>query len=112
MCNSKILHLNEHGCVSTCPQCSKVQVCFGTTVTTHTKTEFEEFCKYIKKMNAKYIHSENIYAKKVFIKTSLDNLSFVYSSFDLSNLDDLLSLAKALIDAQTLLDSSALSERN
>jgi len=112
MCNSKILHLNEHGCISMCTECSKIQVCFGTTVTTHSRSEFEEFCIYIKKMNIKYADTDNIYAKKVFIRTALDNLSFVYSSFDLVNLDDLLSQAKAIITVQSILDSSALSERN
>lgn len=112
MCNSKILHLNEHGCISMCAECSRIQICFGTTVTTHSRNEFEEFCSYIKKMNNRYADCENIHAKKVFIRTALDNLSFVYSSFDLTNLDDLLSQAKAIITVQSILDSSALSERN
>lgn len=112
MCVSKILHYSEHGCVSVCSECHQVQISFGTTVTTHAQKEFIEYCAFVKKMLKKYAFADNKYEKKVYIKTSVENLSLLYSTFDLENLDDLLSQSLLVLSAHHILEAENASKNN
>lgn len=112
MCVSKILHYSDHGCVSVCKECRRIQLCFGTTVTTHSENEFKDYCVFVKTMMKKYEFSENRFQKKIIIKTAVENLSLLYSANDLECLDELLSQSALLLSVHHVLDADASAQNN
>lgn len=107
MCRSLMLHHTEHGCVSLCSECSKIQICFGTTATVHSYNEFTTFCRMIDDLLEKRSHTENKFQKTIFISTQIENLMLVFSIEELEHLYDLLSQASAMLSIRSIL----LSER-
>ncbi len=103
MCRSLMLHHTEHGCVSLCSECSKIQICFGTTATVHSYNEFSTFCRMIDDLLETRGNTESRFQKTVFISTQIENLMLAFSIEELEYLNDLLSQASAMLSIRSIL---------
>jgi len=97
MCKSHVLHTSDHGCISLCSECGKIQVCFGTTISVHSSKEFTQFCSMISDLLTEHANTENRRQKTIYVSTQLSNLMLVFSVEDLENLHDVLVQASAML---------------
>lgn len=102
MCNYKVLHQSDNGCVVLCRNCQYLQVMHGTTSISLTQ---EQFYRY-KEIIAEYI-SENSHlsAKQhaIYIPISSPAIQLLYSLRDLKELMEILEDAELGLEVEKLM---------
>ena len=102
MCEYKILHQSENGCVILCKQCSNIRLLFSTVSIDLTETQFYEFkdaiAQYVELNQFRPAHQRSIY-----IPTSAVAIHLLYSQNDLKELTEILEDAYLSLEVEKLM---------
>lgn len=105
MCNPKILHETERGCVVQCRDCNHLRVVFGTCAITQTTGEFFEFKKMVYESYEMNKYAPDIIPEQkcIEIPTPLRNMFFVFSLNELKQLIELISRASIILETENII---------
>jgi hypothetical protein len=107
MCKFKVLEHSEHGFVALCKGCNILQIVCGNVAIIVNEPTFNAFVKMINQFANEKQFVTDRELRNIYLESPCRNMHLVFSANELDMLNQLLSQASLLIQAQKMLAQQA-----